>query len=319
MKNLNHIALIEELYKNKDLLEEFKLFFYNNKRKGVMLKYNLTQAGTEAVLKEFNIKVPKELSTSRRKATCLKIYGAESVPQSEYFSIKSKETCLDHFGVDHPNKCSDIVQKGKQTKLARYDDENFNNSNKANETKNNRSQEEKDAEINKRKATNQIKYGGNAPACSPLVQEKMRKTNEINNSDPNYRNVNKCYETKKLNNSFNTSKPEEEYYSYLCNKYGKEYIIRQYRDSRYSNKSGKMWSCDFYIISKDLFIELNKFPTHYSERFDPSNEEHIKLLEHCKNEPSNWIEEGMVRVWAGSDYEKIKTAQENNLNYITIY
>lgn len=62
---------------------------------------------------------------------------------------------------------------------------------------------------------------------------------------------NKEYETKRENGTFNTSKPEDGYYSYLAEKYGADDVIRQYKDERYP------FACDFYVKSKDLFIELN--------------------------------------------------------------
>ena len=43
------------------------------------------------------------------------------------------------------------------------------------------------------------------------------------------------------------------------------------------------------------------------------------LLEHCKQNPSNWIEEKLPRIWAGSDVKKYNIAIKNNLNYLRIY
>ena len=129
----------------------------------------------------------------------------------------------------------------------------------------------------------------------------------------NYRiGADKAWKIKLEKGTFNTSNPEEELYKELCKKYGE--VKRQYNeDPRYP------WHCDFYIPSEDLFIELNKFPTHYKEPFDYNNEEHIKLLEHCKNEPNNWVEKQMVKCWAGIDVKKRNTAKENNLNFIEIF
>ena len=57
----------------------------------------------------------------------------------------------------------------------------------------------------------------------------------------------------KKNNSFNKSKEEEKYYSYLLHLYSSEDIVRQYYD-----KDRYPFHCDFYIKSEDLFIEVNK-------------------------------------------------------------
>ena len=73
--------------------------------------------------------------------------------------------------------------------------------------------------------------------------------------DNYYKNISsikeKEYQTKKEHGTFNTSKPEENYYEYLKTIYDETDVIRQYKDKRYP------FCCDFYIKSKDLFIELN--------------------------------------------------------------
>lgn len=120
--------------------------------------------------------------------------------------------------------------------------------------------------------------------------------------------------SKKLNGTANISGSEERLYKNLCTRYGEDDVERNYdSDPRYP------WHCDFYIKSKDLFIEVNDFPTHYIEPFDKNNLDHINLLEHCKNEPKNWVEERMVNVWGYSDILKRETAYNNNLNYLMIY
>lgn len=121
----------------------------------------------------------------------------------------------------------------------------------------------------------------------------------------------KAWQHKIEHGTFNTSQPEEQLYIELVNQYG--VVYRQYKEDRYP------WHCDFYIPSEDLFIELNRFPTHYTEPFDETNQEHLALLEHCKTNPSNWVEKRMVTVWAGSDVKKRKWAKEHNLNFKMIY
>lgn len=124
----------------------------------------------------------------------------------------------------------------------------------------------------------------------------------------------KAWALKLERGTFNTSEPEEKLYKELCEKYGVDGVKRQYNeDPRYP------WHCDFYIPSEDLFIEVNKFPTHYKEPFDKNNEEHIKLLEHCKTNPSNWVERQLVYCWAGIDVKKRETAIKNKLNFLEIY
>lgn len=193
----------------------------------------------------------------------------------------------------------------KQTKLERYGDCNWNNPSKSTETC-------------------KMRYGGNGIRGD---REKAKKTtlerygveyylssDEINKMRNDKEIQDKIQHSKRISHTFNSSKPEEKCYRYLCEKYGEENVIRQFKDNtRYP------FNCDFYIKSIDQFIELNLFPTHYKEPFDENNPIHIKHLEHCKSDPKNWIERQQVLVWAGTDIKKRKMAMQNNLNYLMIY
>ena len=125
----------------------------------------------------------------------------------------------------------------------------------------------------------------------------------------------KQYQTKKKNNSFNISNPENIFKEYLINKYGEENVISQYRDeNRYP------FNCDFYIKSEDLFIELNLTWTHGNHPFNKDNEEDILLLEYWKQkaETSDYYKNA-IYTWTILDIKKQKIAEENKLNYLCIY
>lgn len=121
--------------------------------------------------------------------------------------------------------------------------------------------------------------------------------------------------TKRKNKTFNTSKSEEAYYNYLVDTYGKDDIIRQYRD-----KERYPFHCDFYIISLDKFIELNSHWTHGTEPYDETNPKHIELKNFLieKSKTSDFYSVAL-RVWTETDVKKRKIALENNLNYEVIY
>lgn len=132
--------------------------------------------------------------------------------------------------------------------------------------------------------------------------------------------VETMYNTKKKNGTFNTSKPEIEFYSFLQNMYPDSVIINGYRDNvRYP------FNCDFYIESIDEFIELNAHWTHGPHPFDPSNENDIKLLNKwrskqglTKNGKKNSYYKA-EEVWTVRDPNKLAIAKQNNLNYVMIY
>lgn len=306
MKNKNHEVLIEQLKNDNNKYNEFKQYFYYHSRREVSQEYNLTQQGLQSVLNEFNLKVPKEIRNKKRKETCLEKYGCESVTQTEYFKEKSKQTSLAHFGYEHPNQNKNQINKIKQTKLKRYGNCNYNNMPKNLETRSNQSDEYKQSVIDKRKQTCIEKYGGNSPASSEEVRRKMENTTFI-------RYGKRHIPPKKF------SKQANKLYNHLCKIFGEDDIITEYNDPRYSRQDGYQYNCDFYVISEDLFIELNHYMSHGSEPFDENNEQHLQLLERCKTNPRYKYESEMVKVWAGSDVEKRKIAEKNNLNYITIY
>lgn len=193
----------------------------------------------------------------------------------------------------------------KSTKFTRYGDENWNNSEKATNT------------CKKRYGGNGIK-GNREKAKQTMFSrygvEYYTSSEQINNMRNSAENQEKIQNTKRQNKTFNSSQPEEEYYHYLCKKYGKNNIVRQYKDIiRYP------FNCDFYVKSKDLFIELNLFPTHGKEPFNPQNKNHVKLLEQYKINPKNWVERQMPLIWAGTDVLKAEWAVQNKLNYVRIY
>ena len=134
---------------------------------------------------------------------------------------------------------------------------------KISETKLNKSKEEKEQIEAKRKESRGEVIPWNKGKQFGSMSEELK--NQM---------LAKQYETKKKNNSFNTSTPEDKFYDYLVEKFSKNDIIRQYStDKRYP------FNCDFYIKSLDLFIELNFNWTHGGHKFDANNQEDLKKLE----------------------------------------
>lgn len=123
-------------------------------------------------------------------------------------------------------------------------------------------------------------------------------------------------DTKKHKKAIESSISLEETYCYqeLIKKYGESDIIRQYKDKRYP------FFCDFYIKSKDLFIECNYHWTHGRHPFDKNNSEDIKKLNTWqeKAKTSDYYKRA-IEVWTIRDPLKLKYFKENNLNYQILY
>ena len=118
----------------------------------------------------------------------------------------------------------------------------------------------------------------------------------------------------RINNSWVKSKDEESYYINLCEKFGKENVLRQYTCEKYP------FACDFYITSQELFIELNKNWTHGGRPFDPNDsscQEQLKQWQE-KSKTSDYYKNA-IYTWTDLDVRKQQIAKENNLNYKAIY
>ena len=121
--------------------------------------------------------------------------------------------------------------------------------------------------------------------------------------------------SKLRNNTFNTSKPEIEMYNQLCECYGKDNVLRHYKDNnRYP------FYCDFYIKPLDKFIELNLHWTHGFQPFIESDDFCQKQLEIWQEKAkTSQFYKNAIYTWTVLDVKKQRIAKENNLNYEVIY
>lgn len=114
--------------------------------------------------------------------------------------------------------------------------------------------------------------------------------------------------TKKKNHTFNTSKPEEECYKLLVEKFGENDIRRQYSSEKYP------FACDFYICSKDLYIEYNGSWTHGPHAFDSTSSDDAELLQKWKNKKKKYYYIA-ANTWSIRDVKKRTMAKQNMLQY----
>lgn len=191
----------------------------------------------------------------------------------------------------------------KETLKYKYGDEHYNNREKMKNTCLKRygkyyvqTQEFKD----KARLTCLKKYG---KEFSTQVQEKIKKG----------------YETKKKNRTLTTSKPEQIIKTYLSLKFIN--IEYQYRSKEYP------FACDFYIPSKNLYIEYQGYEGHGKKPYDSNNPKHIQQLliwkqkakekEKLSNKKSKYSR--YIEVWTVRDPLKRKTAKDNGLNWLEFF
>ena len=168
--------------------------------------------------------------------------------------------------------------------------------------------------LQKIKATCRRKYGVDNVFYLKEIQEKKRKSTlkhyGVNEIFASREIIEKSLNSKRKNNTFNTSKPEEELYQYI--KLNFPEVKRQYKDERYP------WRCDFYIPKLDCFIELNGHPSHGRHAYNQNSIEDQIIVKKWKQRYNNGehpLYKRMIEGWTTRDVKKRETAKQNNLNY----
>ena len=161
-----------------------------------------------------------------------------------------------------------------------------------------------------------LKYGYKSSFEIPEIKDKISKTiydkygvylvgqSEIVQ--------NRIRETKRKNKTFSSSKPEEDMYALLCDKFGKDDVLRQFNSNLYP------FNCDFYIKSNDLYIELNASWTHGGHWFDSSSLDDILILNRWSSKNSDYYNDAIL-TWTKRDLNKRDIAIKNNLNYLVFW
>lgn len=244
-----------------------------------------------------------------------------------------KKSCIDKYGVDNPMKNKNVVDKGKETcrnkygvvrasLLKEYQD-------KVKETNMKRYGVEvplQNKEINKKwHETCYLNFGTYSPLANKEIYDKAEETTYkkygvycIFNTKENREKLlsektkQKRYETLRRNHTFNTSKIEETIYEKLIDIYGKNDILREYKD-----KDRYPYRCDFYIKSLDLFIEVQGYYTHGKEPYNPNSTKHQILVQKYKERYGPNCQ--AITIWTIKDVEKRNKAKENNLKYLEIF
>ena len=269
------------------------------------------------------------------KQTCLEKYGVDSPLKSEKIRNKGKQTCLEKYGVDNPAKLEENKEKVKQTCLKKYGTisttqckeirdkikqsclEKYGVDNPA------KLEENKE----KVKQTCLKKYGGLAPICDPNIKNQIKQTCLEKYGVDNYgkslkHKINMStimssnemqehrYNVMTKNHSFNTSKPEEELYLYIKEKFPS--VKRQYKDKlRYP------YNCDFYIPELDYFIELQGYYTHNTHPYNPNSISDQVLVERYKERYGPKCQ--AITIWTSKDPEKRDCAKHNHLNFKEVW
>jgi hypothetical protein len=234
-----------------------------------------------------------------------KKYGCDNPMKNEDVRKKVEETCLKRYGKKHISQVEEIQNKAKQTMLQRFGVENPMQS---------------DDIKQKAQSTNLVKYGVKNPLQNPHVRHKALQTMvyKFGTQYP-YQNADimrTMLDKKRENGTFNASKAEESLYEMLCDKFGQDDVIRQHISHEYP------FRCDFYITSRNMYIELNAFCSHGGHWFDACNQDDIKRLEVLRQLSSvkhSDFYKNIIKNWCEKDVLKREIARSQKLNYVVFW
>ena len=256
---------------------------------------------------------------NKAKLTSLEKYGTEFPNQSKLVKDKIKQSFLTN---NTPEQIQEIIKrmistarknnsyqkaivKRRKTKMEKYGDPTYTNTNKAKNTifekygVYNITQADEIKE--KIQQTNIEKYGYITPLLKPEIKA-LSYTPEA---------MQKKYATHKKNHTFNSSKIEQQFKEYLEQNYPNDFEY-QYRSELYP------FNCDFYIKSLNLYIEINGTWQHNNHPFDENNQEDIDKLNLWKEKNTKYYQNA-INTWTKLDIKKRNTVKENNLNYLEIF
>lgn len=255
--------------------------------------------------------------------TNLERYGNKNIFGSNHGKQKIKETCQMKYGFEHWAASEELKERRRQTNIELHGDPNYNNRVKYKDTcvKRYGSENFFSSDYGKEKLRQTFieRYGAANPSSSKEVRDKaIRSFIErygVDNPSKNETIQNKKYDTQRKNHTFNTSKPENQLYDMLCERFGIENIVRQYKSILYPFK------CDFYIIEENTYIEYQGTWLHGGHEFNLNDENDINLINKIKSLDleSHPYYSRLIETWTKLDPMKRKTAKENNLNYIEFW
>ena len=290
----------------------------------------------QTCFKKYGVDAPMKSSKIKEKSkqVCLEKYGVENISQFFETKEKYKQTCLEKYNFDNTFKLEktkinshskEAKEKQRKTCLEKYGVENsFQSKEVRQKYKENYKRKygvenpfQNEIIKEKIKQTCLEKYGVDRAIKSDLVKEKCKQTclEKYGSSSPmkNPYIVNKSINKRIQNNTWSTSKPEEELYLYIKERFPS--VKRQYKD-----KERYPYFCDFYIPELDLFLELNGTWTHGNHPYDMNSKEDNSILniwkEKSKEHPMYL---SAIKTWVVSDVNKRNKAKENHLNFKEVW
>lgn len=220
---------------------------------------------------------------AKKKATNEKRYGNACVMKNDDVLAKCHATCMERYGVEHAMKLPENGQ-AFALRMAEYADE-FQK---------------------KRQSTCLERYG--VPYYSQTDDFKRVQSERMLDSKVQE----KLCEVRLKNHTFKSSLPEDNLYELLCLCFDASDIERQYMSDEYS------YACDFYIKSRDMYVELNASWTHGGHWYDVTSNSDSCVLQQWQKKNTAYYENA-ITTWTKRDVRKREMAKKNDLNYVVLW
>ena len=285
-------------YRNKEKMKQTKLERYGSS------SYVNSQKAKETMLERYGTK--SYFGTDDFKRLSYAKYDCEWPSQSKEVKDKIINTCIDRYDCCNTWQSESTKESIRNTKLERYGDASYNNSEKISNSLIQTYKNHKEEIVSKAKNTLIAHYGKDH--YFKTIEGKQKLSTIVSSKEFQDKSNN----TKRKNNTFNSSNLEEQSYNILKDIYGETDIIRQYKSEEYPYK------CDFYIKSLDLYIECNYHWTHGGHAYDKNNKEDVIKANKYKASSSKFYNNA-YKTWTILDVNKLETFIKNKLNYFVFY
>lgn len=134
----------------------------------------------------------------------------------------------------------------------------------------------------------------------------------LNGRDDYRRKVQKAWYT--MYSKGKCSSAEVEVYDALVSKFGKDNVKPQHWSKLYP------YTCDFYVVPFDLYMEINVYPSHGYHWFDATNADDLaRAASMAELSVTNSWYKTALNVWLKVDPAKKLMALSNNLNYLVFW
>lgn len=274
---------------------------------------------------------------------CLGIAGANIVKLKQLFlslgyaekfaaadkaqrKLHMKNGTIAKYGTDNVFKLSEFQEKAGDTREKRYggrytlsSDSSLADDARAMFTEHMKDDSFRSAVDAKKKATNEERYGDTCVMNNDDVLAKYHATCMERYGVSCYartadfrRKMNNVTSMRIQDGVFSSSSSEETLYILLLNCFDESDIIRQYMSDVYD------YACDFYIKSRNMYVELNATWLHGGHWYDAdSTYDNSVLLKWQKKNTAYY--DNAIATWTKRDVHKREMAKKNALNYVVFW